>query len=415
MRREIEAEEMAESTGRLAGRLGLALIFLVAALAWAAPSSLASGTEASLQMGISLGGEESGAADNSTRFIGGPSLGIPVSIDLIDSYPAIAAKRIVGQDLQNSTLQVIAELPVGYTEVLLNLPRAEQDEILRLDPDEAVDRLSRYRLVNRSRYDLYSERYVSSEAIESAQAKLAGAKAENKSILTFIKGILARFGLAQNYRTIDEDTKISRDYLLNTIGIYIRSVEQIKYNAEISDDLTDEEAESIITNAEQSIGKLQEIQLRVMNAVTPSEIDKLKLEVSALGEQLGPAIKSDSLELMRSRLLEIVKRDEQMERKLECTIEGMRQDGIDTAPIEEKFGELSAKVYFAKTDLRNARDLSAAGNFTYAERKTLSAQIKLEEAYYTLKDVVKDIRTMNGTIEECVTVNPEIITTVEEY
>jgi hypothetical protein len=103
-----------------------------------------------------------------------------------------------------------------------------------------------------------------------------------------------------------------------------------------------------------------------------------------------------------------------MEQKLECSLAEMRKQDINTSSINEKLGELSAKIAFAKNDLRQARENNLAGNFTFAQTKTIAAQNKLDEAYLNLKDIVKEIKLENGMIIDCSTDNPGLVTTIEE-
>jgi hypothetical protein len=204
------------------------------------------------------------------------------------------------------------------------------------------------------------------------------------------------------------------EHLNSTIDLYLQSLERIKSTAELNDDLTEKEAQDIIVNAGNKMVILKGIRDRLMLAETQSDVDSARKQVMDMAEELGPAIKTDAINLIRSRLLDIVKRDEQMERKLECTLNSMKTQGIDTTSIDEKIGELSAKIYFAKSDLRDARTNNELGKFALAEQKTLSAQIKLNEAYITLKDVVKDIQANKGKIIECETEAPGTILTAEE-
>jgi hypothetical protein len=392
------------------------LVFSIFSIA--IPSSSASGGQASLPLSITVG-NNSGGIGNSTEseseMTGGASLNIPISINIQDSYPSVAAKRLSEEDRKS---KLMAELPSNYTQILLHLSRAEQEEILKMDLEGAVGRLSQYKLVTHTKDEIYSERQLPPETTEPAQFNLTEPRIPRKSVMQWFSGIFTQFGLKLGLIKQDKEPsmamQISKEHLNSTIDIYLTSLERIKSTAEANDDLTEKEAQDIIVSAGNEIVILRDIKERMLLAETQSEIDSLKKEVMAIAQDLGPAIKTDAINLIRSRLLEIVKRDEQMERKLECTISGMKKQGIDTTSIEEKTGELSVRIYFAKSDLRDARTNNEAGNFTIAEQKTLSAQMKLDEAYITLKDIVKDIQASKGKIIECETEEPDMIVTAEE-
>jgi hypothetical protein len=400
--------------------LALTLIALFATTIFSItiPFSSASGAQTSLPLSITVDNNSGGIgnmADSDNQETGGASLNLPVSITIHDSYPSVAAERLSEEE---RVAKLMAELPENYTRILLHLSRAEQEEILSLDLEGASARLSQYRLVTHSKDELYTERQLPLVTIEPAQLKAAEPKIARQGLMQWFSGIFTQFkiklGIAQPQKEPSLAVQISKEHLNSTIDLYLKSIERIKTTAELNDDLTEKEAQRIILNAGDEIAVLQEIKERLQLAKTQSEVDGARREVVEIAKELGPAIKTDAINLIRSRLLEIVKRDEQMERKLECTINGMKKEGIGTASIEEKIGELSAKIYFAKSDLRDARTNNEAGNFTLAEQKTLSAQVKLDEAYITLKDIVKDIQASKGKIIECETEAPDTIVTAEE-
>jgi hypothetical protein len=84
-------------------------------------------------------------------------LNIPISIVVSDEYATIAARRLANH---TNSSNLISELPASSAEVLLYLPRAEQQEILNMTPEDAQARLSRYKLVNVTKGRQYTERQI---------------------------------------------------------------------------------------------------------------------------------------------------------------------------------------------------------------------------------------------------------------
>jgi hypothetical protein len=152
----------------------------------------------------------------------------------------------------------------------------------------------------------------------------------------------------------------------------------------------------------------------LMKAGSQEQLILAKAQVQMLIKNIVPEVKSQSVRLVQTRLVEIVLRDEETQRKLECSIDAMKSLGKNTSHIDEKLGDLSVKVMFAKDDLRNAELYSQEGNYSLADYKTISAQSKLEECYVEIKDIVKEIKANNGAIVDCVSSAPGVVVVAEE-
>jgi hypothetical protein len=343
----------------------------------------------------------------------GASLSLPISVDVEEGYPAIAAQRLAKQ---TTNVHIISEIPIVSTEILLYLPRAEQQEILNMSPEDARAALSRYRLVNLSKDELYSQRQISAEEIDQAAARRAAINTNGTHISLFarITSLISRLRVSFSSPGQSKAVESQRQSLTSSLDIHMAMLENLKYNAQINDDLTEKEAQSIISSADTKISELQQMKQAVSQASSQEDLDMAKVQIQSLIKNIIPEAKSQSVRLMQTRLTEVVLRDEEMQRKLECSLDAMKSDGIQTAEIDEKLGELSAKVMFAKDDLRNAKLYSHEANYSLAEYKTISAQSKLEECYITLKDIVKDIKASNGTIVGCESNSPDTVVVVEE-
>jgi TolA-binding protein len=218
------------------------------------------------------------------------------------------------------------------------------------------------------------------------------------------------FGPAEKAQAI----KSQKESLDSSLDFHITILEKLKYSTQINDDLTELEAQSIISSADSKISELEQMKLLVSRAQSQAELDDAKAQIQPLIKDIIPEVKSQSVRLMQTRLSEVVKRDEETQRKLECSLNAMKARNISTDKIDEKLGELSAKVLFAKDDLRKAEENSHQGNYTLAELKTISAQIKLSDCYLTMKDIVKDIKASKGTIIDCVSLSPDTVVVAEE-
>jgi hypothetical protein len=387
---------------------------VLAVLLMAQTCAASTEVEASIPIGIKIpNATEASATVESTPTMEGASLSLPISVVVEEGYPAIAAQRIARQ---TTGVHIINEIPTTSAEILLYLPRAEQQEILNMTPEEAQAQLARYHLVNLSRDELYSQRQVSAQEIEQAAAKRAAitSTGSRMSLFAQITSLISRLRISFRSPGQSQASESLRQSLISSLDIHIAMLENLKYSAQINDDLTEEEAQSIISNADAKITELEQMSLAVSQAASQEDLDMAKVQIQSLIKNILPEVKSQSVRLMQTRLTEVVLRDEEMQRKLECTLSTMKSGGIQTAAIDEKLGELSAKVMFAKDDLRAAKLYSHQANYSLAEYKTISAQSKLEECYITLKDIVRDIKASNGTIVDCGSASASTMVAIED-
>jgi len=294
-------------------------------------------------------------------------------------------ERFRGRD--ENLADAIENLPINISAILAQLPRAEQNKLLKMEKEQIMERLSKYNLIIIKKEMLFAKRAIFAEKVAEARTKAVEARdnyLEMKQELEQKKAELEKtISEKQQSKTIEN----ARRYLQNAADVMIRSLERVEYNVEASDDISESDAERIIGEIDAHIQNITDTKTLIQSAKTDLELQNAKKALLAAIKEAKPLLKDGSQLLVDSKLSEIVKRDEVLEAKLECTLAAIKANGTDVSAMDAKLEEFSAKVLEAKEQIK-------AG-------ETSKASKSLNEAHEMLKQIVKIIKEADGEIIEC--------------
>jgi hypothetical protein len=312
-------------------------------------------------------------------------------ITLNNTYETIVMNRLVG--LEAGAGQLLASLPATYSKVLLYLPRAEQGRIIMMDQNKAKESLAGYRLANQTGY---SKRVISTDIIQDTTAKAVASKAKYESL---VEEVSSQKSTMRNEGVALEN---SRRYLLANADLIINSLERIKFNIQINNDLTDIEAEDMTADIEAAVDRMKEVRAQITGAEDRTELASAIQAMQEAWDTTAPQIKDKSLSLMQARLWNVVESDGVQEQKVECSLNALEKNGKNVTLLDRKMDTFSIKVMKAKDGLMAAKkSISQSNSSTSAVDLTRSADQDLKDAQSMVKEIVKEIKSMGGDIIDC--------------
>ncbi|MFH1399206.1 MAG: hypothetical protein ABIG95_03780 [Candidatus Woesearchaeota archaeon] len=320
--------------------------------------------------------------------------------------------QILANQSQEKT-QLVQNLSVNQTKVLAHLTRAQQKAVMEMAKEQAKLALAKYQLqiINKSRQ--FKAREITAEVMANVRQRLQTAKDQYTQVREQLKTQKQQFEQAKLEGDQTEATTQAKRYLTKTADLVIKSLEKVQYTVKASEDLTQEEADEIITAIDSEILKMQAAKSEVESAQT-------KEGVQAAGEQILEAWHVIRLEIKRyatwmihAKLGEILKRAQNLEDKLDCTIQQMASQKGDVEAIDTKVDEFSMLVLDATTKFKLARtqliqakiskstQIQAEQEIDAAKQQIEGAKQNLVEAHTLLKGIVKSVKEQGFDIAEC--------------
>jgi hypothetical protein len=283
---------------------------------------------------------------------------------------------------------VLDSMSANATAVLARLPRAEQRKILEMEnSSERDDELSMYRLVAVKKDELFTKRQIVKEKVEEARAKASLAKERYNELKIELEQRKQEMDKAISEKQQNKTIENGRRYLQNAADVMITALERVRSNIEMNGYITDEELSQMGGRINASIENITDAKSLIQAADTKEGLEAAKKALLASIKAAKPVLKDGSELLIDSKLSEIVKRDEVLEAKLDCTLTAMKNNGTDVSVIEGKLDEFSADVASAKASI-------AAGEMPDASQS-------LNDAHKIVKEMVRMIKEEGGEITEC--------------
>lgn len=261
------------------------------------------------------------------------------------------------------------------------------------------------RALDRTRED-YSEAkkmHVESRAKVEAQKKAYHAcvkKADDDDARADCKNIKKQF------------TGDAKTFLLKTADMVIESLNKLKYQVKLSEEITDEQAQKLLEDIEQRI-------VAVKNArVTVEELkedeahqDELKAAAKTIREawqETRALFKKDVGVLMQAKLGNIIHRMDQLNEKFERVRDRLKDKGADVTALDELLSGLDGTLAEARANYELAVKLFAEAHTAKdvdavtreAHELVKKARAALKEAQQMLRDVTAEIKAqMRATAE----------------
>jgi predicted RNase H-related nuclease YkuK (DUF458 family) len=342
--------------------------------------------------------------------------------------------------------ELIKKLPQDKAKILLNLPRAKQKEILGLSEKDALKKLGKYKLKKVSKENLFRKRVIALDRIRNAEANYQVAKkrfVEEKNEYIKAKGLFESdkkaLGLCREDDTSEKCVELrnriskhAKKFLEHSANVLINQLTKLKEKINANDDISEENAAKIIEDIDNAIEKLENEVAKLDAAETKEEIKEIAKTVSSIWKGYKHRIKLYAARLINLKVKDIIERSEQLEKKLDCTLTAMEEQGIEVTAIDAKVDLFSMRIDegrekydMAKDLLDKAKDLKT-DNPDENEIRTVKALVNqahklireshaaLKEAHQLLRQIIMDIKEAGGTISEC-TEQDEDLEEDEEY
>lgn len=282
------------------------------------------------------------------------------------------------------------------------LSRARLKEYAELDEDALRTRLENMNVVRVKKEELFRQRELAQERIETAREKYQQAKEryENEKKLFEEERLSWRNAVDEG----DEQGAVdhAKAYLTHAGNLVIEALNKAKAEAEGNDDLTEEEVTAIITNINENIVRMEEAIADVEAAQTKDEVKEAGRTILAAWERTRERLREHLYQSYDSNVGEILARSEQLERRLENILERLEGQGYDVSEIQDLVDEFSRYITSAKDNYKQAQGLFEQSrtdddreSFDQAKELTRQAHEDLNEASSILVDIWKKVKEIS--------------------
>jgi hypothetical protein len=192
--------------------------------------------------------------------------------------------------------------------------------------------------------------------------------------------------------------------LLKASDAIIAHLEKVKSKAHESEDLGQEEADSIIADIDAKISEINDAKAKVEAAETKEEIKSEAKKINAVWKRIKVKSKIHAREVVNGKVRAILKISGHLEKKLDRILAEMEERDIGVEGIDEVVDKFSDNVAEARKKLKQSnekfREAKAAG--IEQERKDLLQEAKslAKEAHGSLKDAHDILRGIVKAIKE---------------
>lgn len=303
---------------------------------------------------------------------------------------------------------MIRNLSDEAAKIFMRLPRAEQKRILELAQEQAEEKLGEYYLKAVDKALMYRARTIPVQVMTEARERLQESKENYQEIKKDLDDVKGKFEKAKLEHDEEQATEHAQRYMIKTADLVIKALERVQYNFEVNDDLSEEEVLEVLLEINETIQDMENAKSEVEAAQTKQEVMDAGQVILQSWKRSRLMIKKHAALLINSKIGDTIKRSENLESKLDCTLQSMEEQGIDIDDIESRVVEFSEEVYNAKEKYREAKELLDQAEDSEDETLVESAKALIEEAkahlenaHEILKQIVRDIKEAGGEIVEC--------------
>jgi len=263
---------------------------------------------------------------------------------------------------------------------------------------------------------------------KKAQERYSAAKERFETAREKVKDIKERKSYCADEETSDECKLVKSDtieFLSNSADVILENLEKVKAKIEESEDLSEEEAEDMLSNINSQITKVESIRSKIsdLSDETPkADINEVAKELRDAWREIARRIKINSGRMINARIGKIIVQSDILQGRLELTLERLEEQGIDTTDIEASIDEMNAQLETAREKYRVAvqkyksADVPGEVDEAVKDAKEAMEEAKnaLREAHANIKDILAKLRAENAedTLEEIT--NEDVTAELEE-
>ena len=306
----------------------------------------------------------------------------------------------------NPNVPDIHRFSENATRIFLRLTRAEQKRVLELTQEQAENKLGEYYLKAVEKALMYRSRTIPVSVMTEARERLQESQEEYDDTKDELDEVKQKFEQAKLGRDDDLATEHAKQYMLKTADLVISALKRIQHSFEGNDDLSEEDVNSVLLEINETIQEMEDAKSEVDAAQTKQDVLDAGKVILQTWRRSRIMIQKHAALLINSKLGDTIQRIEDLESKLDCTLQNMEEQGIDISDIEERVTYFSEEVYIAKEKHRQAMDLldqAEEDDSLIEDARALIEESKahIENAHEILKQIVRDIKAAGGEIIEC--------------
>ena len=255
-------------------------------------------------------------------------------------------------------------------DMFARLSRAEQNKILNMDTDAGMKRIDDYELRPVKKSMLFKKREIAKSKVDTAKQRFEQAKneyarvnnayKENKKLFLQTKEKLKE---CEDVETDDcnvlrnQTQEHAKEYIINGAKMAIEHLNKIREKVEIAEGMDEESAAEIIADIDEAISELEAAIEKVENAETKEQVQEGARDVAKVWNRVKHAEKVHVAKVVHSGMWNIIKKSEQLEKRLEDARARIHDACVDADSIDTKITEFSEKIASAKDKFNESEEL----------------------------------------------------------
>jgi hypothetical protein len=333
----------------------------------------------------------------------------------IEKFAALKQEQIEKfTNLRQEQLEKFVALKEEQIEKLALMTRARLKEFSSLSKEKLNEKLAELKLRNVSKADLYKKRTVKDSDAKAARERYNDA--EDKYVKAK-EDFMKEKELFEKWKNVNDTKAVeaAKKFLTHAGEMIIRDLEKVKAKAQENNDLTEDELNKIVSDADAKIAEIKDAMAKVDAATTKEEIKGAGAAMLKSWKDAREHIRLHVGEMVNSKVGEIIQRSEQLETKLEKILSEMKQQGVEVTDIDAKLNSFSEKIEAARAKfdeakalLKEVRDLKGtSGTMTddmkakadKAHELAKEAHGSLKEANQILIDIWKEVKQSKANVK----------------
>lgn len=312
--------------------------------------------------------------------------------------------------LDKEKINKISSLDKEQLEKLSYLDRASLKKFSELNKEDLNKELQKIEIKKIDPKLLFRKRIMSEKKIKMVEERFQIAKQKLLELKKELDTEIRLLKMADEKNDEEALKEYAKKYLITAADAIINHLEKIKSKIEQSQNIDEEEASNLIKDINAKIEEIENAKLKIGDATTKEEIREAAKIINAAWKRIR--IKSEFYVsvLVNKKIEEIIKRSEQLEKKLENILAEMEEKNLNVQSIEEKLTKFSEKIDEARIKFKQSQEKFKEAKSTGViedlqklifESKSLAkdSRILLKEAHNILIEIIKDIRTLDKTVD----------------
>ncbi|MBI2663823.1 hypothetical protein HYX10_00590 [Candidatus Woesearchaeota archaeon] len=291
------------------------------------------------------------------------------------------------------------------------LDRSRIKELAALSPENAAGRLKNIRIVKANEdfkiRPLATGRITAAAAahkrIQDKKEELRAAYAQRIDKVKAAKEKLRNCeGDCDTVR--QEAIDRAREAALNVIERLTNHIEKIKERVSTSQDLSEEEIADRIAKLDSLLEEVSSVQAAVEAAATKEELNAAVKELRQIVAKIKIKTNAHAQGLVRARVIGIVHSGNVIEKKLDCSLAALEEEGADTSEIDVLMDEYSRLMAAAREKAKEAKDVFEKEDEAAVEaarQLIIEARESAKQAHNLLPEIRAAIAKLGGGGAAC--------------